>query len=95
MQHSDDKDIATPAPTEDQQSTESVTSLKEAGKTWRSYKNPIAAVLYAALGVGISFAAGDQYLVFLIMYFVGFPFVYLLLRYIWLRLCRDPFLSQR
>lgn len=48
-----------------------------------------------ALGVGLSFSAGDALLFFLIQYFIGFPFICLLLRYIWLRLCRDPFLSQR
>lgn len=52
-------------------------------------------LLFIALGLGLFFGAGEEMIFFLIFYFLGIPFIYLLLRYIWLRLCRDPFLSQR
>ena len=58
-------------------------------------KKTVCLFLLTALGVGLSFGAEEEMVFFLILYFVGFPFIYLLLRYIWLRLCRDPFLSQR
>ena len=85
-----------PTPTKEGSTVASTTSASESKTRWQSFnKTTIAAILFIALGVGLSFGAGDELLFFLILYYIGFPLIYLLLRYIWLRLCRDPFLSQR
>ncbi|CAJ1937886.1 unnamed protein product [Cylindrotheca closterium] len=65
-------------------------------KMWYcSRRNMIGATLFVGLGIAVAFtsgAAGAPF--FALMWFVGLPMVYLIIRYIWLRLCRDPFLSQ-
>lgn len=56
------------------------------------WKNTIFYCIFAALGIVFSILSGGSAFV-AILWFIGLPGIYLLVRYMWLRLCRDPFLS--
>jgi heme/copper-type cytochrome/quinol oxidase subunit 1 len=58
-------------------------------------RSEIAAPLFVVLGIFAALSAGDSALFIAIFWFFGVPLVYLMVRYLWLRLCRDPFLSPR
>lgn len=63
-------------------------------KSYCSLCNLISAAVFIGLGIALPLLAGDAALILAVAWFLGLPMVYLILRYIWLRLCRDPFLSQ-
>lgn len=69
-------------------STKAITLQK---KPWFSL---LAALVFVVLGIGSTVLEKDRAVSAAIFWFLGLPMVYLVLRYIWSRLCRDPFLSQ-
>lgn len=48
--------------------------------------------MFVGLGIVVALTAGEF---FTMVWFIGLPLIFLVLQYLWLRLCRDPFLSQR
>jgi hypothetical protein len=62
---------------------------------WSRRRYEIAASIFLALGIIVAISAGDSALFISLIWFFGLPLIYLLVRYLWLRLCRDPFLSPR
>ncbi|CAJ1933035.1 unnamed protein product [Cylindrotheca closterium] len=63
-------------------------------RTIARHRNEIAAAMFTTAGLTGSLTSKDDGLSFGLSWFFGLPIVYVLLRYVWLRLCRDPFLSQ-
>ena len=59
------------------------------------HRHQIAAVMFTLTGLILALAAKEDGLSFGLIWFFGLPVVYALLRYMWLRLCRDPFLTPR
>lgn len=55
------------------------------------HRNLIIAVIF--VGIGIPVSLYNPFYAY--VWFLGIPMICLLLQYLWLRLCRDPFLSQR
>eukprot|EP00980_Cylindrotheca_fusiformis_P026094 scaffold15318_cov98-Cylindrotheca_fusiformis.AAC.2 len=53
----------------------------------------IGAIMFVLFGTIISIAAGDAGLFAAQIWFLGLPLGLLVVHYLWLRLCRDPFLS--
>jgi len=54
------------------------------------HRNLIIAVIF--VGIGIPVSLYNPFYAY--VWFLGIPMICLLLQYLWLRLCRDPFLSQ-
>ncbi|KAL3942597.1 MAG: hypothetical protein SGBAC_003229 [Bacillariaceae sp.] len=73
-----------------QESTKGSSSWKN---TISRHRNEIAAAVFTTIGLAASLASRHDGLSLGLTWFFGLPAIYVLLRYIWLRLCRDPFLS--
>ncbi|CAJ1937880.1 unnamed protein product [Cylindrotheca closterium] len=85
MSHSE-SDIATSAQSSSDNNKQSC---------WCSHRRSLfSATLFIGLGIAVALLSGDGAPFFTVMWFLGLPLVFLILRYLWLRLCRDPFLSQ-
>lgn len=72
-----------------------IASAQSSGKqSCCSRGNLISAAIFIGIGIAIATLSGGGAIFYSAMWFLGIPMCYVILRYLWLRLCRDPFLSQ-
>lgn len=89
MAQTSNKDVTTLL-SKDRESESSISTVTTSQK--KPWCSLLAAVLFIGFGIAVPILAGSA--LYAVVWFLGLPMIYLLLQYIWLRLCRDPFLSQ-